>query len=113
MVYFLKAVIFLDAMADIRHVVMDKTGTMTAGVFKVQEIKLQAGYDEARILKLVNKIESHSSHPVATAIREYAGAIDESINLHNIEEIAGHGLKQLLKAKSCWWVTLNCWTNLM
>jgi Cd2+/Zn2+-exporting ATPase len=90
---------FLDAMADIRHVVMDKTGTMTAGVFKVQEIKLQAGYDEARILKLVNKIESHSSHPVATAIREYAGAIDESINLHNIEEIAGHGLKGITEGK--------------
>jgi Cd2+/Zn2+-exporting ATPase len=90
---------FLDAMADIRHVVMDKTGTMTAGVFKVQEIKLQAGYDEARILKLVNKIESHSSHPVATAIREYAGAIDESIHLHNIEEIAGHGLKGITEGK--------------
>lgn len=90
---------FLDAMADIRHVVMDKTGTMTAGVFKVQEIKLQAGYDEARILKLVNKIESHSSHPVATAIREYAGAIDESINLHSIEEIAGHGLKAITEGK--------------
>jgi Cd2+/Zn2+-exporting ATPase len=72
---------------------------MTAGVFKVQEIKLQAGYDEARILKLVNKIESHSSHPVATAIREYAGAIDESINLHSIEEIAGHGLKAITEGK--------------
>ncbi|KKO91637.1 metal ABC transporter ATPase [Sphingobacterium sp. Ag1] len=90
---------FLDAMAAIRHVVMDKTGTMTAGVFKVQEIKLQAGYDEARILKLVNKIESHSSHPVATAIREYVGPIDESVDLNNIEEIPGHGLKAIADGK--------------
>ncbi len=90
---------FLDAMADIRHVVMDKNGTMTAGVFKVQEIKLQAGYDEARILKLVNKIESHSSHPVATAIREYVGPIDESVDLNTIEEIPGHGLKAMADGK--------------
>lgn len=90
---------FLDAMADIRHVVMDKTGTMTAGVFKVQEIKLQAGYDEAWILKLVNKIESHSSHPVATAIREYVGAIDEAVSLDDVEEIAGHGLKAITDGK--------------
>ncbi|MDR0265704.1 MAG: cadmium-translocating P-type ATPase [Sphingobacterium sp.] len=90
---------FLDAMADIKHVVMDKTGTMTAGVFKVQEIKLQDGYDEAGILKLVNKIESHSSHPVATAIREYAGEVDEAVSLDDVEEIAGHGLKAIADGK--------------
>lgn len=84
---------FLDAMAAIQHVVMDKTGTMTAGVFKVQEVRLEPGIDEPAILKLVNKIESHSSHPVATAIREYAGELDETVNLTDVEEIPGHGLK--------------------
>ncbi|WP_306429370.1 HAD-IC family P-type ATPase [Sphingobacterium sp. E70] len=72
---------------------MDKTGTMTEGVFKVQEVRLEPDFDEATILKLVNKIESHSSHPVATAIREYAGEVDESVNLSDVEEIPGHGLK--------------------
>ncbi|GAA4179448.1 heavy metal translocating P-type ATPase [Sphingobacterium ginsenosidimutans] len=84
---------FLDAMAAIQNVVMDKTGTMTEGVFKVQEVRLEPDFDEATILKLVNKIESHSSHPVATAIREYAGEVDESVNLSDVEEIPGHGLK--------------------
>ncbi|WP_433900065.1 heavy metal translocating P-type ATPase [Sphingobacterium puteale] len=84
---------FLDAMAKIQHVVMDKTGTMTEGVFKVQEVRLEPGVDETVILKLVNKIESRSSHPVATAIREYVGEPDESLNLIDVEEITGHGLK--------------------
>ncbi|WP_293943617.1 MULTISPECIES: heavy metal translocating P-type ATPase [unclassified Sphingobacterium] len=84
---------FLDAMAGIQHVVMDKTGTMTEGVFKVQEVRLESGFDEKAILKLVNKIESHSSHPVATAIKEYVGEPDETISLTDVEEIPGHGLK--------------------
>jgi len=90
---------FLDAMAAIQNVVMDKTGTMTEGVFKVQEVRLEPDFDEATILKLVNKIESHSSHPVATAIREYAGEVDESVNLTDVEEIPGHGLKGSVDGK--------------
>ena len=90
---------FLDAMAAIQNVVMDKTGTMTEGVFKVQEVRLEPDFDEATILKLVNKIESHSSHPVATAIREYVGEVDESVNLTNVEEIPGHGLKGSVDGK--------------
>jgi len=90
---------FLDAMAAIQNVVMDKTGTMTEGVFKVQEVRLEPDFDEATILRLVNKIESHSSHPVATAIREYAGEVDESVNLTDVEEIPGHGLKGSVDGK--------------
>jgi len=78
---------------------MDKTGTMTEGVFKVQEVRLELDFDEATILRLVNKIESHSSHPVATAIREYAGEVDESVNLTDVEEISGHGLKGSVDGK--------------
>jgi len=90
---------FLDAMAAIQNVVMDKTGTMTEGVFKVQEVRLEPDFDEATILRLVNKIESLSSHPVATAIREYAGEVDESVNLTDVEEISGHGLKGSVDGK--------------
>lgn len=90
---------FLDAMTAIQNVVMDKTGTMTEGVFKVQEVRLEPDFDQATILKLVNKIESHSSHPVATAIREYAGEVDESVNLTEVEEIPGHGLKGSVDGK--------------
>ena len=90
---------FLDAMAAIQNVVMDKTGTMTEGVFKVQEVVFGSEFDKDEILKLVNAIESLSTHPVATAIHEYVGDIDSSIKLENTQEIAGHGLKATINGK--------------
>lgn len=90
---------FLDVLANIQHVVMDKTGTLTEGVFKVQEIQFNNDFNKNEILKLINALESKSSHPVATAIHEYVGEIDHSIPLENIEEIAGRGLKANINDK--------------
>lgn len=90
---------FLDSIAEIQNVVMDKTGTMTEGVFKVQEVNIQPEFNKEEILKLVNVLESKSTHPVATAIHNYAGEIDHSIPLENVEEIAGHGLKASVNGK--------------
>lgn len=90
---------FLDVLANVQNVVMDKTGTMTEGVFKVQEVNFKNDFNKKEILKLVNALESKSSHPVATAIHEYAGEIDHSVQLENVEEIAGHGLKATINGK--------------
>lgn len=90
---------FLDALSDIQNVVMDKTGTMTEGVFKVQDINFNPEFDKAEILELVNILESHSTHPVATAIHEYVGRPNNEIRLENTEEIAGHGLKSTVNGK--------------
>ena len=90
---------FLDVLASIQNVVMDKTGTMTEGVFKVQEVVFDKAFDEKEILEMVNALESHSSHPVATAIQEYVGDVNHNIPLENIEEIAGHGLKANVNGK--------------
>lgn len=90
---------FLDVLANVQNVVMDKTGTMTEGVFKVQEVNFGSDFNKDEILKLVNALESQSTHPVATAIHNYAGEIDHSIQLENVEEIAGHGLKATINGK--------------
>ena len=90
---------FLDLMASVKNVVMDKTGTLTEGVFKVQEVQLQAGFEVQETLSWVNALESNSTHPVATAIREYVGEVDSSIAFTNIEEIAGHGLRATLNGQ--------------
>lgn len=90
---------YLDVLARVRHMVMDKTGTLTEGVFQVQEVVIRAGWDKEEILKWVNALESHSTHPVASAIHEYAGPVDRSVILENVEEIAGHGLKAAVNGK--------------
>lgn len=84
---------FLDALAEVKNVVMDKTGTMTEGVFKVQKVNIKPEFDKDVMLNLVNVIENVSTHPVATAIREHLGEPDHNMVLENVEEIAGHGLK--------------------
>ena len=84
---------FLDALAEVKNVVMDKTGTMTEGVFKVQKVNIKPEFDKDMMLNLVNVIENVSTHPVATAIREHLGEPDHNMVLENVEEIAGHGLK--------------------
>ncbi|WP_459641022.1 HAD-IC family P-type ATPase, partial [Flavobacterium sp. CGRL2] len=90
---------FLDSISTIQNVVVDKTGTMTEGVFKVQEVIIKPEFDKEEILKMVNALESRSTHPVATAIHNYAGQIDTSVELKDIEEISGHGLKASYNGK--------------
>ena len=90
---------FLDIIANIQNVVMDKTGTLTEGVFKIQEVVINAESNKDEILKMVNALESQSTHPVATAIQQYVGNVDTSIALKNVEEIAGHGLKADVNGK--------------
>ncbi|ESU19074.1 MULTISPECIES: heavy metal translocating P-type ATPase [Flavobacterium] len=90
---------FLDVMATIQNVVMDKTGTMTEGVFNVQEVVIKPEFDKNEILRMVNALEGQSTHPVATAIHQFVGTIDTSIVLQNTEEISGHGLKATVNGK--------------
>lgn len=90
---------FLDVMTEIDTVVMDKTGTLTEGVFKVQEIKPE-GLSEQEFLKLTAAIESKSTHPIALVVIEHVGkdAI-KNVSINNVEEIPGHGLKGTIDGK--------------
>ena len=90
---------FLDVMATVQNVVMDKTGTMTEGVFNVQEVVFKPDFNKEDILQMVNALESQSTHPVATAIHQFVGKIDSKIELKDVEEILGHGLKSNVKGK--------------
>ncbi|MFN3019714.1 heavy metal translocating P-type ATPase [Chryseobacterium sp. TY3] len=90
---------FLDILSDIKNVVMDKTGTLTEGVFEVKDVNISTDFNKDEILKFLNFIESKSTHPIATAIHEYVGEIDHHLKMENIEEIAGHGLKGKIEGK--------------
>ncbi|MDR0733880.1 MAG: cadmium-translocating P-type ATPase [Dysgonamonadaceae bacterium] len=90
---------FLDMLANVQNVVMDKTGTMTEGVFKVQETVFSPDVDENKILQMVNALESNSTHPVATAIHHFVGEINRDIRLENVEELAGYGLRATVNGK--------------
>ncbi|MCO5259898.1 MAG: cadmium-translocating P-type ATPase [Crocinitomicaceae bacterium] len=90
---------YLDLLAKVDIVVMDKTGTLTEGVFKVQEVVFNQVFDQQQMLAMVNAVENLSSHPIATAIHEYVGVVDTTIALIDTEEIAGHGIKTTINGK--------------
>jgi Cd2+/Zn2+-exporting ATPase len=83
---------YLDLITKVNTVVMDKTGTLTAGVFKVKEIKTNL-LDEEFIGYLAS-IESQSTHPIAKAIVAYSSdKLDGNLpTAKQIKEVAGHGL---------------------
>src|SRR5690606_21713055 len=62
-------------------------------------IQIKKELDKEYILHLVNMAESHSTHPIATAIREYVGQEAPSYSVTHIEEIAGHGLRALIDGR--------------
>jgi len=88
---------FLDVMTKVNAVVMDKTGTLTKGVFKVQEVVFK-DIDEKELVRLAAVLEKNSTHPVAKAVVEYAGDTGNT-KAEKVEEIAGHGLKGIIDGK--------------
>ena len=90
---------FLDLMTSVTTVVMDKTGTLTKGVFEVQKAVTMEGIT-LDWLSLTAAMESKSTHPIAKAITEYAKKQGREISEpEQQEEIAGHGLKGIVNGK--------------
>lgn len=89
---------FLDVMTKVNAVVMDKTGTLTKGVFKVQKV-VTNDFDEKELVKLTAALEKNSTHPIAKAVTDYAGNVIDNIKVDNVEEISGHGLKGKIDGK--------------
>ncbi|APY00913.1 heavy metal translocating P-type ATPase [Lacinutrix venerupis] len=93
-----KGASFLDAMTKINTLVMDKTGTVTKGVFKIKEVKA-IGLEETEFMKYLMAMEEQSTHPIAKAILEYK-ADDQDFNATEVSEIAGKGLKGTVNKKT-------------
>lgn len=90
---------FLDVMTQVDTVVMDKTGTLTKGVFNVQKV-VTNNFEEKEMLKIAAALESKSTHPIAVAITQYAGEVLDGMKISAVEEIAGHGLKGLIDGRA-------------
>ncbi len=86
---------YLELMAKLDIVVMDKTGTLTEGVFKVQ--KVETTIDQNEFVQIVSAIEKQSTHPIAKAIVE---AYPTDITAINVHEISGKGLSGEVNGKT-------------
>ena len=83
---------FLDALTAVSVVAMDKTGTLTKGVFKVTDVVTKNSFSREQLLKTAALAEVHSTHPIAAAVREaWNGEIDPA-DVLEVEEQAGSGI---------------------
>ena len=90
-----KGGIHLENLSHIQAIAFDKTGTLTKGQPEVTDIVVENGLNKDDLLLTVASIESHSNHPLANAIVQYAKSNLNSdlIDPASIEDVAGWGVK--------------------
>ena len=102
-----KGASFLDAMTKVNTVVMDKTGTVTKGVFKIKDVvnndaevyAEQGRSAEAEFMKYLMAMEEKSTHPIAKAILEYKTE-SADFEASEVSEVAGKGLQGKVNNKT-------------
>ena len=89
---------YLDALSRSKIVVMDKTGTLTKGVFEVTKVQA-VDISEEELFEMTAMAEAFSNHPISRSLKEaYGKPIDTSL-VSDVEEISGHGVKANVSGK--------------
>ena len=92
-----KGGVSLEALADVKAIVMDKTGTVTEGNFTVASVEPVDGISEEELLSYAGCAESASTHPIAVSIMEEVK--NKNVNLVeavDIKEHSGEGMEVTL-----------------
>ncbi|KIM19324.1 ATPase [Apilactobacillus kunkeei] len=91
----------LEGIKQIRYALMDKTGTLTQGDFKVNAYdSLDSNIDKNDVIKIAAAIEASSSHPLAQGIvQAFKDLNEEGLQAENVEEIAGSGIRGTVDGK--------------
>lgn len=87
---------YLEALADTKYIVCDKTGTLTKGVFQVTGVHPAPGVDKKVLLGLAAYAESGSHHPISQSLKDAYGQPLQGERVSAIQEIAGHGVQALV-----------------
>ena len=92
-----KGATFMDTLTQVNTLVMDKTGTVTKGTFKIKDISIANQMQETEFMGYLLSLEKTSTHPIAKAIMQYEAPTPEA---SDVSEIAGKGLKGVVDGKS-------------
>jgi Cu+-exporting ATPase len=84
----------IEAVANTKYVVFDKTGTLTTGKFRINNIKVEAGYDIELIRGIIMAIEERSNHPIARSlVSELQPLAKKKVILLKASEEKGLGMR--------------------
>lgn len=87
---------YMEKLAKLSTVALDKTGTLTEGKFVIDSVR-PSGISEEEFLEIAGKIESGSNHPIAKSIAGDASSEDVS----DYTEISGRGVKAVIDGSVC------------
>lgn len=90
---------YLEALASTGYVVFDKTGTLTKGVFEVNGVFAENGFDSHGLLEYAAYAENASSHPISLSLKKAYGNKIDANKVSGIEEIAGHGVSAVVDGR--------------
>lgn len=84
----------IEALANVKAVALDKTGTITSGEFKVQNVETVGSHvSNAQLLSMASAIEAVSTHPIATSIVSEAKEQGITVEASDfVQELAGEGM---------------------
>ena len=96
-----KGGISLEAMCEVKSIVMDKTGTITKGNFAVQKIISVSDHSDNTILSYAAACEATSTHPIGNSIVTAFKETEQTLlQATSLEEISGHGIKAVIDGKT-------------
>ena len=88
---------YLEILSKVDTVVLDKTGTLTKGVFNVQKVVVvNKSIKEDEFISLVAMAESGSNHPISKSIQKYYNREINKNSINSIKEISGKGIEALI-----------------
>ena len=84
----------IEALAGVKAVALDKTGTITSGEFKVQNVETVGSHvSKNQLLSMASAIEAVSTHPIATSIVSEAKEQGITVEASDfVQELAGEGM---------------------
>ncbi len=83
---------YLETLAEVDCIALDKTGTLTRGVFEVTDV-INNRIDRETLIELAAHAECASSHPIAKSLIAAYGRETDRSRVADIEEIPGHGVR--------------------
>ena len=91
---------YMDTLAKVGTVVLDKTGTLTHGEFVVEAVHPDE-FDEHELLHLAAHVEHYSTHPIGAALRDaFPNEATDGCSISNVEEMAGQGIRAIVEGRS-------------
>lgn len=91
---------YIETISKVDTVVMDKTGTLTKGVFGVQKVVPDGSVIKDELIKMAAFGEAFSNHPIAVSLKDAYGKEIDNTCLNNVKELAGYGVKATYNEKA-------------